>query len=508
MNKQHLFFSLALVIFGGYLGFTNCGTTSIMQNNDPGMQDQAFDPRSALEVPLDIKNRRESLDPASAEEQAGGDSGQIATLVTQIETGHDHTCIVDFMGKVRCFGYNGSGQLGLGDIENRGDESGEMGSNLPVVDLGTGMKATQIAAGADHTCALLENQKVKCWGDNTSGQLGLGDTIRRGGIPGQMGDNLPFVNLGGEQKVIQISAGYHFTCALLENHKVKCWGYNGSGILGLGDTQTRGTQASHMGSNLPFVDLGSEGIVTQISSGNIHTCALIKPDLDASGKVKCWGYNGVGQLGLGDTVHRGNQISQMGSNLPFVNLGSLSNMVTKVDTDGNTTCVIVAGKVKCWGFNGSGQLGLEDTDTRGDQVSDMGNNLPFAPIVGGNDYLVRDIDAGINHVCAIVELFGSVHVKCWGFNGSGQLGLGDTDDRGDQAGEMGKLLPSVDLGTSYEPIQISAGKNHSCVLIQTQGTEIKCWGKADKGQIGTNNTYNKGDDANEMGTMLPFIVFM
>ncbi|MEZ4818762.1 MAG: RCC1 domain-containing protein [Bdellovibrionota bacterium] len=131
MNKQHLFFSLALVIFAGYLGFTNCGTTSIMQNNDPGKQDQAFDPRSALEVPLDIKNRRESLDPASAEEQAGGDSGQIATLITQIETGHNHTRIVDFMGKVRCFGYNGSGQLGLGDIETGAMKAGKWAATCP-----------------------------------------------------------------------------------------------------------------------------------------------------------------------------------------------------------------------------------------------------------------------------------------------------------------------------------------------------------------------------------------
>ncbi|MEZ4818763.1 MAG: hypothetical protein R3A45_02280 [Bdellovibrionota bacterium] len=252
-------------------------------------------------------------------------------------------------------------------------------------------------------------------------QLGLGDTIRRGGFPVKWATIYRHCDLGSEQKGQSNFGRVSFYLRLARKSQGQMLGLQWIRHLRTrGYSNLRDTSKPH-GKQLPFVDLGSEGIVTQISSGDIHSCALIKPNLDASGKVKCWGYNGVGQLGLGDTVHRGNQISQMGNSLPFVNLGSLSNMVTKVDTDGNTTCVIVAGKVKCWGFNGSGQLGLEDTDTRGDQVSDMGNNLPFAPIVGGNDYLVRDIDAGSNHVCAIVELFGSVHVKCWALIRSGQL---------------------------------------------------------------------------------------
>ena len=83
-------------------------------------------------------------------------------------------------GAVKCWGYNGSGQLGQGDRFDRGDESGEMGNDLALIDLGTGRTATSIGSLYRHTCAVLDNGAVKCWGDNTWGQLGQGDTEDRG----------------------------------------------------------------------------------------------------------------------------------------------------------------------------------------------------------------------------------------------------------------------------------------------------------------------------------------
>jgi len=97
---------------------------------------------------------------------------------------------------VKCWGSNYSGQLGLGDTNNRGDGPGEMGDNLPAVDLGTGRTATAISCKNSYCCALLDNKSVKCWGYNGSGQLGLGDTNNRGDASGEMGDNLPAVDLG------------------------------------------------------------------------------------------------------------------------------------------------------------------------------------------------------------------------------------------------------------------------------------------------------------------------
>jgi hypothetical protein len=107
--------------------------------------------------------------------------------------------------------------------------------------------------GNDHVCALLVDGAVKCWGDG--GKLGLGDRLSRGYAPGQMGDNLPVVPLGTGLSVRQLSAHYaHHTCALFATGAVKCWGRGGA--LGLGDTRDRGVAPGEMGDALPFVDVG------------------------------------------------------------------------------------------------------------------------------------------------------------------------------------------------------------------------------------------------------------
>ncbi|KXZ42574.1 hypothetical protein GPECTOR_133g613 [Gonium pectorale] len=121
-----------------------------------------------------------------------------------------------------------------------GDGPGEMGDNLFYVDLGTGRTVAALAAGAYHTCAVLDNGKAKCWGINGNGRLGYGDTADRGDAPGEMGDSLPYVDLGTTgRKVAALAAGDAHTCAMLDNGGVKCWGFNGNGRLGYGDTVDR-----------------------------------------------------------------------------------------------------------------------------------------------------------------------------------------------------------------------------------------------------------------------------
>jgi len=97
-------------------------------------------------------------------------------------------------GSVRAFGLNDNGQLGLSDTNNRGDGPGEMGADLPVVDLG-GLRAVAISAGKTHTCASLEDRTVRCWGSNSNGQLGSRSFTSRGSQPGQMGSSIPPVPL-------------------------------------------------------------------------------------------------------------------------------------------------------------------------------------------------------------------------------------------------------------------------------------------------------------------------
>jgi len=131
-----------------------------------------------------------------------------------------------------------------------------MGATLPAVDLGPGRTALQLTAGISlHTCARLDDGSAKCWGSNTSGQLGLGDTQDRGDGPGEMGATLPAVDLGPGRTALQLTAGFQHTCARLDDGSVKCWGFNNVGQLGLGDTQDRGDGPGEMGAALPAVQL-------------------------------------------------------------------------------------------------------------------------------------------------------------------------------------------------------------------------------------------------------------
>ena len=132
-----------------------------------------------------------------------------------------------------------------------------MGKNLPAVDLGSGRSAKFIATGHYHTCVILDDGSVKCWGRNDNGQLGYGDSNTRGNSPGSMGDNLPAVDLGSGRSAKFIATANHHTCAILDDGSTKCWGANPFGQLGYGDTTNRGNSPESMGDGLPAVDLGS-----------------------------------------------------------------------------------------------------------------------------------------------------------------------------------------------------------------------------------------------------------
>ncbi|MCC6523876.1 MAG: hypothetical protein IT373_14555, partial [Polyangiaceae bacterium] len=225
-----------------------------------------------------------------------GDGCGDCRRVVRLDTSGGHSCVLLSDGHVKCWGANGLGQLGLGDDLPRGDAPNEMGASLPAVDLGTGKLAVAVASGWNHTCAILGDHSVKCWGDGASGATGLGGTGVLGDGPGEMGDNLATVDLGTGRTALEIDAGCEATCALLDNHSVKCWGFNFAGQLGLGDGNDRGDAPGEMGNNLPAITFPGHTIAS-IAVGGFHVCAI----LDDS-TVRCWGANGYGQLGLGDTA--------------------------------------------------------------------------------------------------------------------------------------------------------------------------------------------------------------
>jgi alpha-tubulin suppressor-like RCC1 family protein len=436
----------------------------------------------------------------AAEDSAGNNIAQYTqtygfkTSVTfPMTAGSAHSCYMLDNGSVKCWGSNTYGQLGLGNTTNQGVNSSEMGDNLDAVDLGSGIKATAIAAGGNHTCAILDNESIKCWGYNASGQLGLGDINNRGDNSSRMGDSLPAVDLGSGITAKAIAAGGNHTCAILDNESIKCWGKNASGQLGIGDTNNRGDGSNPMGDSLPVVDLGSERTAKVIVAGGSHTCTILD---DSS--IKCWGENDQGQLGLGNTTDS--------LNASVVDMGS--GITAKAITAGEShTCAILNNSaIKCWGRANEGQMGLFKWNINiGSGSNQMGTTGQDDLTKIGTGRTAVAIAAGKNHNCAILD---NSSIKCWGANTSGQLGIGDTVNRGatqDGSDQMGDNLPVVDLGSGRTARGIIAGDNQTCAILDN--ASIKCWGANASGQLGQGDTNNRGDGIGGMGDNLPSISF-
>ncbi|HRI71929.1 MAG TPA: EGF domain-containing protein, partial [Polyangium sp.] len=326
---------------------------------------------------------------------------------TSIAVGWTHACALLDNGQVKCWGRNKRGELGVGDSRDRGDDAGEMGDALPAVDLGTGKTAVAITAGwSGFTCAILNDASVKCWG--AAQYLGLGDNVTRGDNAGEMGDALPVVDLGAGRTAVAIDAGLRHTCALLDDGSVKCWGLNQAGELGLGDTNPRYRPDL-------AVNLGTRQTATAISVGQSHSCVLL-----SDGDLKCWGYNGSGQLGLGDRESRGDEAHEMGDDLPAVKLGTGLNAVSISGNNDGTCAILNNGRVKCWGNNEGGILGLADNANRGDNAGEMGDSLPFIRL---GQHATAVLISGSDHKCALLSdnglvCWGSNHL---GQAGSGDV---------------------------------------------------------------------------------------
>jgi len=435
--------------------------------------------------------------PDTREDGGSRNDGGAPSLSNRIAGGYQATCALTATGAVKCWGFNGQAVLGLGDTANRGDDTNEMGAALPAVALGTGRTARQVVLGKAHACALLDDASVKCWGYNdvNAGQLGLGTPDARGDQAGEMGDALPTVSLGAGRTAAQLAAGYMHTCALLDNGTVKCWGENDFGQLGLGDTRARGDGPGEMGDALPTVSLGVGRTAKQITAGAQFSCALLDDET-----VKCWGSNDHGKLGVGDTQNRGTSPAQMGDALQRANVGA-GRTVKQLTSGAHHVCArLDGGALKCWGNNLNGELGLGDTQRRGDAPGEMGDALPTVSLGAGRT--VVDVRAGFSHTCALLD---DGTLKCWGYNNSGALGLGDTSDRGKTAAQMGDSLPAISLGSGRVARGFACGIDHTCALLDNGA--LKCWGSNNSGQLGLGDKLGRGASPNQMGDTLPTVSF-
>ncbi|CAN0089640.1 unnamed protein product [Scytosiphon promiscuus] len=327
--------------------------------------------------------------------------------VIEMALGEDHTCMLLDSGEVQCFGKNSDGQLGLGDTENRGNSVGDLGV---AADLGSGVTAEAVSAGCRHTCVLLDDGTVKCFGYNNYGQLGQGSTNSAGDEAGTMGDNLATVPLDGV--AVGIAAGCDFSCALMDGGAIMCWGRNTWGQLGVGDSNDR---LDGSGLELAAVDLDGS-VASAIAAGEGHVCALLD---DAT--VKCWGRNNNGQLGQGDNVDVGDTPASMGAGLPAIELAS-GDVPVAVDCGSFHTCLLLGdGSIKCFGENGYGQLGIGSTENVGLLPTDMGANLTAVGLASD----AEDVAGGGSTTCAVLV---DESVMCWGLGSAGQLGQGSDDD--------------------------------------------------------------------------------
>jgi E3 ubiquitin-protein ligase HERC3 len=391
-----------------------------------------------------------------------------------LSVGEEFSCGISRDGALKCWGYNASGQLGLENTMNRGDDPNEL-LNQPPVNVGTGRTTRAITAGYENTCALLDDYSVKCWGRDGGGSA-----------LGTMGDTLPVVDLGTNRTAKSVSRGRDFTCALLDDDSVKCWGGATWGQLGLGDTMRRVAPAD-MGDNLPALDFGGSSAAVAISAGALHACAI-----RSDGILFCWGSGNQGSTGLGS--------GEASLRPAAVDLGTQRRAKAVVAGLDGTCAILDNDSVKCWGYGAFGRLGIGELGSRGDAPQEMGDYLPAVNL--GTGRTAKAVALGIEHACALLD---DDSVKCWGRNeGTGCLGLGDGMNRY-LPEHMGDALPRVNLGTGRTAKAIGAGYGFTCALLDED--TIKCWGRSEKGQLGLGTKTARGLSANQMGDALPALNF-
>lgn len=341
--------------------------------------------------------------------------------VTKITAGTSHTCAVTTTGGVKCWGFNRFGELG---------NNSTLDSATPVDVVGLSAGVVGLSAGSDHTCALTSAGAVTCWGYNYFGQLGNNTTTH---------SSVPVGVYGLTSGVATISAGNSHVCAVTSSGGAKCWGYNAYGQLG---------NNSAINGLIPGDVQGLISGVASVEAGGYSTCAVT-----ISGGAKCWGVNWYGQLGTNSTT----------DSLVPTDVMGLTSGVTRVSVGELNACAVtVAGGLKCWGDNSSGQLGTNTT-----------NNSLVPTDVLGLASGVASVELGTVHMCAVTVAGG---LKCWGDNSSGQLGTNTTAN---------SFVPADVLGLTSGVVSVSAGDAHTCA-VTTGGA--RCWGLNRKGQLGNNST--------------------
>jgi len=380
----------------------------------------------------------------------------------EVAVGLGITCKLIYDGTVQCVGEDSEGALGDNDSSTTPANYKESFVNVTSIGGSGKLKnATQIAVGYSHACALIADGTVNCWGYNGQGQLGDGTTTDR---PSPR----PVLNTTGTgylANVTAISAAGPFTCALLTNGTVACWGDNDTnGSIGqnsvVAASYYKTPQLVRDTTGVAGTTLGSTDPIIQIAAGLSHACALGR-----SGNIYCWGLGTSGQLG--DTFT---------NTTPYPVTVSGINNATHIAAGGLHSCAALStGAARCWGDQSEGQLG--------NNVIGAGTGTPQTVEDSGGVALtnVRSVATGRKHSCA---LFLNGSIKCWGDNTNGQIGVGSlATTEYDQAQAVNDFTntPSITSGVA----KLIAAEDNTCI-ITTAGV-LGCWGDNSYYQLATNS---------------------
>jgi alpha-tubulin suppressor-like RCC1 family protein len=370
--------------------------------------------------------------------------------VVDLALGLFHTCALLSDGTVRCWGQNFRGVLGLGgtDLSNKLQPT-------PVPGLSKVKKISATATGS-LMCALLDDGTVKCWGSNDRGQLGI--NAADSGNHTSPTPVLASANGTPLSGIRDIAAGQFHACALKTDSSVACWGW---GLFGrLAD----GNATDHNGL-LPQAITPAGTLGDTIVAGGGHT--LLSIGTTTAAQEVCWGVDGNGQCGITPT----SSVTQ--ASAPTSLFDSIDGTRPRPLAAGSATSCAVAnnGTLQCWGYNSNGELGRAGgggtfTSARGPVCR---NSVSSCPSLNDQLQSVTQATIGDEHACALA----GGAVVCWGNNTYGQLGNGTTSPQ-NYAANGPALSPA--------PTLVVAGGYHTCAILADR--TVACWGDNEYGQLG------------------------
>jgi len=367
-----------------------------------------------------------------------------------ITAGETHTCVLLSDNSVWCWGGNESGQLGAGTT-----------TSSPIPLRIASLAAKSIDAGGGNTCAVATTGEPWCWGKNEWGQLGNNSTDAA---------SLPTpVSWPVSDAVAQINVGWAMACARIDSGDTWCWGRNAEG--GVGTPSTLDRCGFDFCAKTP-ANISTAHTFSDVDAGILGACAL-----DAAGAAYCWGARGFGSVGDGAAnrftpcfIAGSRRSSCAAEPMPvaggftFKSIAMGSQYVCGIRTDGPTMC---------WGANDGGMLGLGSLDPF--------NVYEPTLVTGGLSFTsLAAVDGGslMAHVCAL-DVAGAAY--CWGYNDNGQLGAANNACALNGVESPCATTPmAVTGGLTFKAITV--GRAHSCGI--TTDNQVMCWGGNAAGQLG------------------------